>query len=290
MKREKKLKRQNGSIAVYVSIVLLSMMIVLSAMLSILTLTRKNQLTTAMKLKETYELNNKNASYIYKMLLKGNESSDSEMNYIGNGLILHYDGINNTGSGHSNTTTTWKDLSGNNNDGIITGGTWQNNLLKFSTSNESNGVKTKQNFPIDYNNTFNIVFKLSNVNDVEALFGSRSTTTDGLMLFNFNTNNSLSLDTRGSNTRIQIGERLLANTLYNITVTFSENTVKSYVNGELTKTTNFTNASLNFPLTIFTAARRSNALGEIYSVKIYNRALTNQEILQNYNVDKAKYE
>ena len=290
MKREKKLKRQNGSIAVYVSIVLLSMMIVLSAMLSILTLTRKNQLTTAMKLKETYELNNKNASYIYKMLLKGNESSDSEMNYIGNGLILHYDGINNTGSGHSNTTTTWKDLSGNNNDGIITGGTWQNNLLKFSTSNESNGVKTKQNFPIDYNNTFNIVFKLSNVNDVEALFGSRSTTTDGLMLFNFNTNNSLSLDTKGSNTRIQIGERLLANTLYNITVTFSENTVKSYVNGELAKTMNFTDASLNFPLTIFTAARRSNALGEIYSVKIYNRALTNQEILQNYNVDKAKYE
>lgn len=290
MKREKNLKRQNGSIAVYVSIVLLSMMIVLSAMLSILTLTRKNQLTTAMKLKETYELNNKNASYIYKMLLKGNESSNSEMNYIGNGLILHYDGINNTGSGHSNTTTTWKDLSGNNNDGIITGGTWQNNLLKFSTSNESNGVKTKQNFPIDYNNTFNIVFKLSNVNDVEALFGSRSTTTDGLMLFNFNTNNSLSLDTKGSNTRIQIGERLLANTLYNITVTFSENTVKSYVNGELAKTMNFTDASLNFPLTIFTAARRSNALGEIYSVKIYNRALTNQEILQNYNVDKAKYE
>lgn len=209
--------------------------------------------------------------------------------YVKDGLVLYYDGINNTGSGHSAYATTWKDLSGNNNDGIITGGTWQNNSLKFTTSNESNGVETKQNFPIDYNNTFNIIFKLSSINDVEALLGSRTTYSNGLMLFNYNSNNSLTLDTNGSNTRIQLGDRLQANKVYDITATFSGTTVKLYVNGGLTKTMSFTDASLNFPLTVFTAGGRSNSLGEIYSVKVYNRALTNEEIVQNYNIDKEKY-
>ena len=36
--------------------------------------------------------------------------------YIKEGLVVHYDGINNTGNGHSNTATTWKDISGNGND------------------------------------------------------------------------------------------------------------------------------------------------------------------------------
>lgn len=35
-------------------------------------------------------------------------------------LIANYDGINNTWAGHSNTTTTWYDMSGNGNDGIVT--------------------------------------------------------------------------------------------------------------------------------------------------------------------------
>ena len=30
------------------------------------------------------------------------------------GLVQHYDGINNTRAGHSNTTTVWEDLIGNN--------------------------------------------------------------------------------------------------------------------------------------------------------------------------------
>ena len=42
--------------------------------------------------------------------------------YINDGLILHLDAINNLGLGdsnHSTTTTTWKDLSGNGNDGTV---------------------------------------------------------------------------------------------------------------------------------------------------------------------------
>lgn len=87
MKIKTTLKKQKGSIAVYVSIVLLSMVVVLSAMFMILTSTRKRQLTTAMKLKETYEADNKNASNIYKALLKKMEPDQKEFEFAYTGAM-----------------------------------------------------------------------------------------------------------------------------------------------------------------------------------------------------------
>lgn len=55
----------------------------------------------------------------------------STNSYISDGLILHYDAINNTGNGHSNTATVWKDLSGNGNYGTINGVTWKSDSLLF---------------------------------------------------------------------------------------------------------------------------------------------------------------
>lgn len=40
-------------------------------------------------------------------------------NYISKGLVLRYDGIENTRSGNNLNATSWEDLSGNNNDGIF---------------------------------------------------------------------------------------------------------------------------------------------------------------------------
>ena len=48
----------------------------------------------------------------------------------GRGLIRSYDGHKNTSSGHSSSTTTWKDLSGNN-DGTVNGGTWGSDYLSL---------------------------------------------------------------------------------------------------------------------------------------------------------------
>lgn len=135
----------------------------------------------------------------------------------------------------------------------------------------------------------NIVFRLSDNSDVHALLGARTSTTDGFMLFNYRTTNSISLDTKGGTTRKVLGDRLSANTNYNLTVTFSGGTAKLYLNGVLNNTTTYTPANLNYPLTVFTAGARTNTLGNIYSVKIYNRVLTDSEIIQNYNIDKDKY-
>lgn len=280
----RRIKKEKGSIAVYVSIVVLSMLFILTAVFLTSSSKMKTQIETSMTVKQSYEVDNQRADEIYNSLVK-----DDSPQYVSNGLVLHYDAINNTRSGHSSSTTTWEDLSGNGNDGTITGGIWTDNSLNFTSSNTTYGIRTNKNFPIDFNNTFNIVFKLTNVSSVEPLFGSRTSSSDGFMLFNYNSTNALNLDTKGSGTRINLGNRLSANTNYDVTVTFSGTTANLYVNGQLAGTKTFTDASLNMPLSIFTAGAQSNAKGSIYSVKVYNRALSTAEIQQNYNIDKEKY-
>lgn len=281
-------KEEKGSMAVYVTIVLLTFLIMLTALYSSSAATRKAQLKTVIRIKEAYEANYEDIETIYKKQLAKLETDDTEVSeYITDGLLLHYDGINNTGNGHDSTTTTWVDLSGNGNDATITGGTWENNSVKFTVASTENGIKTNNNFPLNFSQTMNVVFKYTEIDGIDPVLGSRTDYTDGFFLWNHTDN--LRIDTKGESTRISVGSRLDANTDYNITVTFSGTDVKVYRNGVLDTTTTFTTASLDFPLTIFTAAEQSNSLGNVYSVKVYNRALTDAEVLQNYKMDKVNY-
>lgn len=291
-------KSSNGSITLLVIVTVLFFVIIAIGVYVANSNTRVSQMQEIERVKEVYEADLAKIDEIYEERVSGQEPEpdpepepEPDLEYIKEGLILHYDAMDNIGEGeHSSTTTTWKDLSGNGNDGKITGGKWAGSSLRFTTSNSSNGVKTNSNFPLDFqSNTFNIVFTLTSVNDVEALFGARTSTTNGFMLFNYKANNCLGMDTKGSGTRIKVGERLQANKQYNLTVTLSNGTLQYYLDGELINTTTYTQGSINFPLTIFTAGAKENSLGNIYSVKVYNRALTAEEVLQNYKVDKEKY-
>ena len=281
MQMKKNILEEKGSMAVYVSIVLLGFLIILSGIYVASISVRKGQLETTLKIKQSYEKDNWKIDKVYDSQLAKLDP------YIENGLILHYDGINNTGGGHSSTDTTWKDLSGNGNDATITGGTWATNSIKFTEANTTNGIQTNSNFPINFSQTFNIVFEYSALDGADPLFGSRTTTSDGFMIWNQTDN--IGLDTKGSGTRISLGKSLTTNTKYNLTFTFSGTTVKVYRNGVLDNTTTFTKGSLDMPLTIFTAGAQNNSLGNVYSVKVYNRALTDAEVLQNYQVDQRRF-
>ena len=57
-------------------------------------------------------------------------SGSSKYSELTNGLVRSYSGTKNTSSGHSSSTTTWKDLSGNK-DGTVSGGTWGSDYLKL---------------------------------------------------------------------------------------------------------------------------------------------------------------
>lgn len=68
-----KLKNEKGSMAAYVAIVLLTMLLILTSVYFISNSSVKNQLITAMKVKETYEADNAKAADIYSALVKKNE-------------------------------------------------------------------------------------------------------------------------------------------------------------------------------------------------------------------------
>ena len=59
------LKNNKGSIAVYVSIVLITMLLILSTIFLTSNSVRKSQLATAIKIKEAYEKDNSRADEIY---------------------------------------------------------------------------------------------------------------------------------------------------------------------------------------------------------------------------------
>ena len=90
-------------------------------------------------------------------------SATEEVSKIGDeiitdGLLVWYDGENNTGNGHSSTTTVWKDLSGNGNDAQITttGSSlnWKSNCL---STNKAESIITPWTFSTSH--TISVVFE-----------------------------------------------------------------------------------------------------------------------------------
>ena len=63
------IKEEKGSMAAYVAIVLLSILFILIAVFYISNAERKSQIFTAIKIKESYELDNDRASEIYETLV-----------------------------------------------------------------------------------------------------------------------------------------------------------------------------------------------------------------------------
>jgi hypothetical protein len=71
--------------------------------------------------------------------------------YITSGLVVHLDGINNTGTGHSTGTTIWKDLTNNGNDfSLYNSSTITGTSLLFNGSNQyARSLKTLNLTPYD---------------------------------------------------------------------------------------------------------------------------------------------
>ena len=87
------------------------------------------------------------------------ETSDNEPEYEKVGLLNHYDGINNTGNGHSSTATRWKDLSGNNRDISTISGSIGDNYI---------GLNGTQSMQVPLSGNFTDMTVELTVSDVET--------------------------------------------------------------------------------------------------------------------------
>ena len=206
------------------------------------------------------------------------------------------------------TGTTWKDLSGNNNNGTLTNGP------TFSAGNMGSISLDGTNDYVDTVNT-GTTFQFANVTFTVSLW-IKTNATSGVIIskgatastagwmFQFDSAGTVSGTTKGSDGTNTYNRTSIAtvnnNTWRNIvsvyttnTTTLASNTTSIYIDGVLSNGTG-TLGGLVYATTTDTVQigrRPSGAYwsGSVSNLLIYNRELTAAEILQNYNATKSRF-
>jgi len=241
-----------------------------------------------------------------------NAYTDTYNGYIQDSLVLWYDGNSNT-STHSYNSTTWKDLSGTGYNGTVSGATWYDKYLSFDGVNDTvlSNVLTSTLLPAESNRTLEIILKINSVpysgtnGNSGVLFGGARY--GGMAIF-WSTNIAGKVNIRGY-TRTAINEVETAFKVFDyptdiINLTYvndsTSNLVKTYLNGvyidsmssisgSYSNSSNIGNVGINKAQIATSSYTASYANMNVYSARIYTKALTEEEILHNYNYDKEKF-
>ena len=220
--------------------------------------------------------------------------------YVLDGLELYYDGIDNTGTGeHSRTATTWKDLSGNNRDGtlnnfgnsIISG--WGKDYLSFDGINDWVNCGVINN---DYA-TLDVCYMLkSNQSEWINIIGNWQSGGVGIV----SNGNKLSVEAYLGDQYRRVENALKTDKNIGVTQTMTYNGTKliNYINGEKINDLNYNgiikSPSDNTGIAIGCNPSLNAIDGDIadiivYSARVYNRGLTEEETSINNNADERRY-
>lgn len=226
----------------------------------------------------------------------------TETGYVSDELLVHYDGY------HKLENNVWNDLSGNGNNGVLYN---FNSLDGFEYNsiyfNGSDYISNINNNPLYSDNnkfpdmTVEIVFKKTNsswgeiisfgniINKKQSYMGLWTTIISDSRGYEI----SYGFDNDGNEHTCILGwEKYPLGSIIKISYSKKGNLYKTYVNDEEVNSVNLDNMQ-GFAINSFklgTAENGYNFTGHIYSVRIYNRALTDEEIKNNYNVDKYRFD
>lgn len=219
---------------------------------------------------------------------------------VTDGLLLCLDAANN--NSYFSGSTLWKDLSKSSTDGIVynnpTYSTTNNGNIYFDGANDyvDFGVNVG-NLTSDYScdvwcytspigSTFKtILVKRNNANN-------DFTSPIGMFISNGGGSNNLFQWKMHQNWFINYDNFFVNNQWVNITCTISGTTMSLYRNSILLSQTTFggVRQTNNAPFVVGYYPGFTNYwLGGISSIKLYNKALTQEEILQNYNSLKNRF-
>ena len=215
-----------------------------------------------------------------------NAYTDTYNGYIQDGLVLWYDGYANTGATRDQTSTTWKDLSGNNNDGTLSGGVWSSNYLSFD------GVDDYVTVP--YNTSL-----APSEFTIDLTFSRESNSDNRSILFvkwygytiELNADNTVVFGTRSTSDGYMSGGELNLKQIYHVVATYKNNKERIYLNGKLvnerTVTGSLSHTATDLTIGRYNSSYYSNVL--LYQAKFYNRELSEEEVLHNYLYDKQTF-
>ncbi len=213
--------------------------------------------------------------------------------YAQTGLILQYDAINNVGEGHSKITTVWNDLSTYHNDILgINPTKWNDNSLTFDgfnliSKNIIDPALLGKNITMEIfllSNTDKFVhIGLNRGNDANNGIGLKiRAAADGRPWWNcypINTQQYAAPDTFTANGTSKYSFVYRNN--------FTGSTASKFFNNRMTaaSVSNITSLNERFQIGYST----ENLMGKIYSIRLYNRALSDAEITSNYNLDLNRF-
>ena len=225
---------------------------------------------------------------------------------ITDGLVLYLDAAN--PKSYPGSGTAWGDLSrGGNNGTLVNGPT-------FNAGNGGSivfdGVNDYISTPIQNLNrpcTFSMWVNLNSLSGFQTFFGQDTSqsitrgrfyfqkggaTTGGIILNRVNFSIVLS---DGGIVPVNSNNVIVTNIWYNYTAVLTTTTLSLYENGILQNTVNDSNTFLtpNTTITLNSGYFNNGVVdyvkGKSSSFLIYNRALSAQEVLQNYNATKTRF-
>lgn len=214
--------------------------------------------------------------------------------YITDGLVAQWDGEWNIGGGlHDSNTTVWKDISGNGRDVTSPSFHWTNNSLDDSASNIRLDLgDLSAEFPSAI--TLDAVVRCPNFRNNGYIFDFYNHSSAGISLYTTNMASPYGIraQLRNSTGNHNTGVAAVnAQQQTAVTLVWDATGGRLYGLGSLT----FPSSSLAFtvpPVYYLLGASNgayNNFRGFVYSLRVYSRALTEQEILANYAVDKARF-
>lgn len=214
--------------------------------------------------------------------------------YVSNGLVACWDGIENAGVGmHDANATVWKDVVGGY-EFALTGVTVEADRMTFDGTATSYGTLdsagSTATFGAAKNGTMEIVFASRTASGTQVLLQS----TSGIGLaFGFYQGNILSSTV--SSPVFPFAQGTATNSI-SIRYSSSKPVSPIYTNGSslVSGTGNNSWGSPN-STTTFIGVRANKAdnthfPGSIYSIRLYNRQLTDEEIAANYMVDRMRFD
>lgn len=209
----------------------------------------------------------------------------SARSYVNDGLIAMWDGIENAGWGqHNSSATTWKDLIGTNDLDTMNSNTFGDNCALITDARLGIGSSDKH---IDlYTGTVEMVCEAAPMGRASFLRLGNTNSSSYSLGISY-TNNPGSVSGIGGN--ITTTGATFSTSQRHFAATYDGTTYLMYVDG-VPATINATSFRTYGNITIGGVGGRTYSLnGKVYSVRVYNRVLTAQEIAANYAIDKARF-